>query len=112
MHKLISIVKYQREQSKLKCSSEIAALITVSLTTYLLLVTFFINPFIFLILLPDGNYEPQMTILEERHPYGNEFFGGQASLVVTPITERCFLTMAMVILFSYINCSLFNTNEE
>ena len=37
-----------------------------------------------------------MTILEERHPYGNEFFGGQSSLVVTPITERCFLTMAMV----------------
>ncbi|XP_041462850.1 dynein heavy chain 8, axonemal-like [Lytechinus variegatus] len=43
----------------------------------------------------DGSHEPQMTILEERHPYGNEFFGGQSSLVVTPITERCFLTMAM-----------------
>ncbi|XP_071504103.1 dynein axonemal heavy chain 5-like [Diadema antillarum] len=44
---------------------------------------------------PDGIYEPYVTILEERHHYGNEFFGGQSPLVLTPITERCFLTMAL-----------------
>ncbi|XP_071818739.1 dynein axonemal heavy chain 5-like isoform X4 [Apostichopus japonicus] len=43
----------------------------------------------------DGRIEPEIYIFEDKQSYGNEFFGGQSSLVMTPLTERCFLTLSM-----------------
>ncbi|XP_022081686.1 dynein gamma chain, flagellar outer arm-like [Acanthaster planci] len=52
-----------------------------------------------------GRVDPQIYMLDERFTYGSEFYGGQASLVLTPITERCFLTMAQA-MRQFKNCAV------
>ncbi|XP_071954985.1 uncharacterized protein [Antedon mediterranea] len=43
----------------------------------------------------NGKIAPYITILENKYAYGSEFYGARSSLVLTPTTERCFITMTM-----------------
>ncbi|XP_070190368.1 uncharacterized protein [Littorina saxatilis] len=41
--------------------------------------------------------EPMIWILDTAHHYGTEFYGTDCGVALTPITERCFLTMSMAL---------------
>ncbi|XP_033113255.1 dynein heavy chain 5, axonemal-like isoform X2 [Anneissia japonica] len=43
----------------------------------------------------EGKVVPYISILEKKYTYGSEFYGARSSLVLTPTTERCFITMSM-----------------
>ena len=48
----------------------------------------------------DMNYETEyynIQLLGSQFPYGFEYLSEKASLVVTPLTERCFLTLTMAL---------------
>lgn len=36
---------------------------------------------------------PKFCVMDDTYQYGSEFYGAEQSCVVTPITERCFLSM-------------------
>lgn len=36
---------------------------------------------------------PKLSVLDENYQYGSEFYGIEQSCVITPLTERCFLSM-------------------
>ncbi|XP_052708586.1 uncharacterized protein LOC128183562 isoform X10 [Crassostrea angulata] len=42
-------------------------------------------------------YEPLIWILDTPYIYGNEFYGTNAGVALTPVTERCFLTMSQAL---------------
>lgn len=55
------------------------------------------------------NDELCIHMLDSQLAYGNEFYGCDVSLALTPMTERCFLTLTQVIEFirwlvRYFNC--------
>ncbi|XP_071801693.1 uncharacterized protein [Asterias amurensis] len=52
-----------------------------------------------------GRVQPQIYILDDRFTYGTEFYGGQSSLVLTPVTERCFLSLTLA-MKQYKNCAI------
>ncbi|OWF37572.1 Dynein heavy chain 5, axonemal [Mizuhopecten yessoensis] len=41
--------------------------------------------------------EPMIWILDNPYIYGNEFYGTNAGAALTPVTERCFLTMSQAL---------------
>lgn len=41
--------------------------------------------------------EPLIWILDTSYQYGNEFYGMDAGVALTPITEKCFLTMSQAL---------------
>ena len=41
--------------------------------------------------------EPMLWILDSAYHYGTEFYGTDCGVALTPITERCFLTMSMAL---------------
>ncbi|XP_068697910.1 dynein axonemal heavy chain 8-like [Montipora foliosa] len=41
--------------------------------------------------------EVYIHMLDSQFPYGNEFYGSDVSLALTPMTERCFLTLTQAI---------------
>ena len=43
------------------------------------------------------NSELYIHMLDSQLPYGHEFYGCDVSLALTPMTERCFLTLTQVI---------------
>lgn len=45
------------------------------------------------------NDELCIHMLDSQLAYGNEFYGCDVSLALTPMTERCFLTLTQVIEF-------------
>ena len=47
----------------------------------------------------DGADDNELYIhmLDTQLPYGHEFYGCDVSLAITPMTERCFLTLTQVI---------------
>ena len=47
----------------------------------------------------DGQDDNELYIhmLDTQLPYGCEFYGSDVSLALTPVTERCFLTLTQVI---------------
>ncbi|XP_052089132.1 uncharacterized protein LOC127725852 isoform X10 [Mytilus californianus] len=42
-------------------------------------------------------YEPLIWILDSSYHYSNEFYGAEPGVALTPVTERCFLTMSQAI---------------
>ena len=42
------------------------------------------------------NNELVIHMLDSQLPYGCEFYGCEVSLALTPVTERCFLTLTQV----------------
>lgn len=36
---------------------------------------------------------PKFFVLSDAYQYGSEFYGAEQDYVITPITERCFLTI-------------------
>lgn len=46
----------------------------------------------------DGQESNELFIymLDSQLPYGYEFYGSDVALALTPITERCFLTLTQV----------------
>ena len=47
--------------------------------------------------------EVYVHMLDSQLPYGYEFYGCDVSLALTPITERCFLSLTQVIISNYNN---------
>ncbi|KAL4232681.1 hypothetical protein ACF0H5_007369 [Mactra antiquata] len=45
----------------------------------------------------EERYEPLIWILDTSYQYGNEFYGTNTGVALTPITERCFLTMSQAL---------------
>ncbi|XP_076466964.1 uncharacterized protein LOC143298129 [Babylonia areolata] len=41
--------------------------------------------------------EPMVWILDTAYSYGTEFYGTDCGVALTPVTERCFVTMAMAL---------------
>lgn len=41
--------------------------------------------------------EPLIWILDTSYQYGNEFYGMNTGIALTPITEKCFLTMSQAL---------------
>ncbi|KAK6187606.1 hypothetical protein SNE40_005595 [Patella caerulea] len=41
--------------------------------------------------------EPLIWILDNHYSYGNEFYGSDVGVALTPMTERCFLTMSQAL---------------
>lgn len=50
-----------------------------------------------LVLFAEDKYEPLIWILDTSYMYGNEFYGTNAGVALTPVTERCFLTMSQAL---------------
>ena len=53
--------------------------------------------------------EVYIHMLDSQFPYGNEFYGSDVSLALTPMTERCFLTLTQVIIIHVSLCLVFST---
>ncbi|ESO89151.1 hypothetical protein LOTGIDRAFT_229063 [Lottia gigantea] len=45
----------------------------------------------------DDKPEPLIWILDNSYDYGNEFYGSDIGVALTPLTERCFLTMSQAL---------------
>ncbi|XP_053397319.1 dynein axonemal heavy chain 5-like isoform X6 [Mercenaria mercenaria] len=45
----------------------------------------------------EERYEPLIWILDTSYQYGNEFYGMNSGVALTPVTERCFLTMSQAL---------------
>ncbi|XP_067674368.1 uncharacterized protein [Haliotis asinina] len=45
----------------------------------------------------DEKLEPLIWILDNSYQYGNEFHGTNVGVALTPVTERCFLTMSQAL---------------
>ena len=43
-----------------------------------------------------GHEEIILQMLDTQLPYGCEFYGGEVSIALTPVTERCFLSLTQV----------------
>jgi len=41
--------------------------------------------------------EPLIWILDTSYQYGNEFYGMNPGVALTPVTEKCFLTMSQAL---------------
>ena len=48
-----------------------------------------------------GDNEVHVHMLDAQLPYGYEFYGCDVSLALTPLTDRCFLTLTQVCNFSF-----------
>lgn len=44
----------------------------------------------------DGKYHALLHMVEHELVYGNEFYGSQVPITMTPITERSFITLSLV----------------
>ena len=40
---------------------------------------------------------PSLYILDQRYSYGCEFYGAQTSVELTPLTDKCFLSMSQAV---------------
>ena len=60
---------------------------------YILWTTF---SFDFPVCLEDGKPHSLLHLLESDLEYGNEYYGSRMPIVLTPVTERCFLTLIKV----------------
>jgi hypothetical protein len=49
---------------------------------------FFSKLFIYL-----GQIVPKFCVMDDSYSYGNEFNGLEQNVIITPLTERCFLTI-------------------
>lgn len=60
---------------------------------------FLLDRYLILILISitEDKYEPLIWILDTPYIYGNEFYGTNAGVALTPVTERCFLTMSQAL---------------
>ena len=47
--------------------------------------------------LAEEKFEPLIWILDSSYQYNNEFYGTSAGIALTPMTERCFLTMSQAL---------------
>jgi hypothetical protein len=45
----------------------------------------------------EERYEPLIWILDTSYQNGNEFYGMNTGVALTPVTERCFLTMSQAL---------------
>ncbi|XP_055954873.1 dynein axonemal heavy chain 8-like [Patella vulgata] len=45
----------------------------------------------------EDKQEPLIWILDNHYNYGNEFYGSDVGVALTPMTERCFLTMSQAL---------------
>ena len=52
---------------------------------------------LFICCVDDGLHEPVIYILEDQYKVGCEFYGAQPTIGLTPITDRCFLSMSQAI---------------
>ena len=42
----------------------------------------------------DGKRVPRIMLLEQSYQYGCEFYGAQSVVGLTPLTDKCFLSMS------------------
>lgn len=56
-----------------------------------------ISNILIMISFTEDKYEPLIWILDTPYLYGNEFYGTNAGVALTPVTERCFLTMSQAL---------------
>ena len=49
------------------------------------------------ILFSEEIMEPLIWILDTSYEYGNEFYGSNVGVAITPVSERCFLTMSQAL---------------
>ena len=56
----------------------------------------FSNGFLY-IFAAEERYEPLIWILDSSYQYSNEFYGTSTGVALTPMTERCFLTMSQAL---------------
>ena len=45
----------------------------------------------------DGLHEPHIYILDSQYRVGCEFYGAQPTIGLTPLTDKCFLSMSQAI---------------
>lgn len=45
----------------------------------------------------EDRFEPLIWVLDTSYQYGNEFYGTNSGVALTPVTERCFLTMSQAL---------------
>ena len=50
-----------------------------------------------MIISAEEKYEPLIWILDSSYQYNNEFYGMSPGIALTPMTERCFLTMTQAL---------------
>ena len=53
-------------------------------------------------LFSDEGPEPYIQILEQNYEYGCEFYGASPMIGLTPLTDKCFLSMSQVSRFALI----------
>ncbi|XP_041355189.1 dynein gamma chain, flagellar outer arm-like isoform X3 [Gigantopelta aegis] len=54
--------------------------------------------------------EPLIWILDTSYEYGNEFYGSNVGVAITPVSERCFLTMSQALSQCQGTCFIGPTN--
>ena len=50
-----------------------------------------------LVLISDEKYEPVVMMLDQQYTYGCEFYGAQPIVGLTPITDKCYLSMSQAL---------------